>query len=417
MYIFLYNHHVKILLINKYHHLVGGAERYYFDLASLLTKKGHEVAFFSMEHQKNRGSSWNKYFVSNIYFKDINIKKGINIFSRMLYSREARQKISLLLDVFRPDIVHIHNIYYHISPSILFELKKRNIPVVYTVHDYHLLTPNVTFFHNGSLCHISLKNKLYKSVFHKCVQNSHLASLATSICLYIHDALRVYQNNVDIFISPSRFMKKQLAEITYNADKIVYLPNFIETTSDTGFSELNASYVLFMGDGSDKKGLAVVIEAAKRLPFVRFRVAGRETSEQAYRKTGLKNIKFLGFLSKRKLAEVVSESAFIIVPSLWYENQPYSILESFAHAKPVIASNIGGIPELVKNGKNGFLFEPGNVDACVDRIKLLWRNQALIQKLGKAAKKLAKERFSPESHYKELMKTYRKAQRLHALRF
>lgn len=409
---------MKILLINKYHHVVGGAERYYFDLYTLLTRKGHDVAFFSMNHPDNLPTPWSKYFVSNINFTDIDIRTGMKIFFRMMYSREARQKISELLDIFTPDVAHIHNIYYHLSPSILMELKKRNIPVVYTIHDYHLLTPNVTFFHDGALCDISLKNNLYRAPFHACVQRSRAVSLATSLCLFVHDRLNVYKTSVDYFISPSLFLKRLLSDHGYNKKNIIHLPNFIDMSADSmGTSQPDGKYVLFVGDGSVKKGLPIVINVAKLLPWVTFNIAGRGTDTPRYRNVdgphGLKNVVFLGFLSKKDLQKTTSRSAFVVVPSIWYENQPYSILESFALAKPVVASNIGGIPELVKNGKNGILFEPGNAAACAAAINSLWKNPGRIKKMGHYAQWYAQQKFNPDRHYKNLIEIYKKAQHMH----
>lgn len=414
---------MKILLIHKYHHMVGGAERYYFDLYTLLTRKGHDVAFFSMNHADNLPSTWSNFFVSNINFKDIDIKdidirKGVKIFFRMLYSHEARQKIAGLLDVFKPDIAHIHNIYYHISPSVLMELKKRNIPVVYTVHDYHLVTPNVTFFHDNALCTISLKNSLFTSIFHKCVQDSRLASLATSLCLSIHDAFGAYKNTVDFFISPSFFMKNILINNGYSSKKIVHLPNFITSINNTAqIKQAQGKYVLYIGDTSRKKGLHILLDAAKRLPFIPFYIVGGKTEELKHEKKSvpkpLSNITFLGHIPHDKIKSIIIDSVFTVVPSLWYENQPYTILEAFSLGKPVVASNIGGIPEIVLDGKNGILFEPGNIDALTQTIERLWKNPKKVKTMSTIASRYAREHFNPDHHYKKLLNIYKNAIQLH----
>lgn len=407
---------MKILLLNKYHYIVGGTERYYFDLEKLLVKHGHTVAFFSMQHPKNEPTVWEQHFVSNILYKNIGFVKGLIIFFRMLYSTEAKQKISSLLDVFKPDVAHVHNIYHHISPSILFELKKRNIPVIYTLHDYHLLTPSIVFFHNGKICNLSQQDNILRLLFHKCVQDSFFATLATSLCLKIHTAFGMYTNNVDFFISPSAFMKQKHIDNGFNREKIIRLQNYVACRSLTSSQTKTGTYVLFMGDSLRNKGLSTVLQVAKHLPSVNFRVIVRKHdtwTQKTQKYLFPKNIRAVEFLSKLKLRILIRKSAFVLVPSLWYENQPYTILESFAMGKPVVASNIGGIPELVKHNETGLLFEPGDISGCVTAIRTLWTNPKLTETLGRNAQRFVLQNFNPEIHYTRLMKIYKKTIRLH----
>src|SRR3989344_3962614 len=177
---------MKILQINKFFYVRGGTSRYFFEVSSLLKSHGHEIAFFSMLDKHNFKSNWSKYFVSNISFDKIKFYQYPQIILRTLYSIEARKKITLLLDNFKPDIAHIHSIYHQISPSILLELKKRNIPIVQTLHDYHLISPNHTLFHNGRICEITKKRNYWKAIFHRCVKQSYSASFLESVEQYLH---------------------------------------------------------------------------------------------------------------------------------------------------------------------------------------------------------------------------------------
>lgn len=403
---------MKVLQINKYHHIVGGAERYYLELSGLLKKKGLEVAHFSMHHPKNEKSRWKKYFVSNVSLKGVNLKNEWKILGRVVYSFEAKNKISKLLDVFKPDIVHIHGIYYHISPSILPEIKKRKIPVVYTVHDYHLLTPNITFFHDGAICEITKKKKFYKAIFHKCVKNSYFASFLATVALSAHRTFNIYKRNVDYFIAPSLFMKKKLVEYGFDSKQILHLPNFVKGPRNKKRSK--EDYVLYFGKISEQKGLSFLIELARKLPNISFKVAGGGSEESFFKKKAksykLKNVSFLGFLPSRKLQKVISESKFTIVPSLWYENQPYSVLESFVLAKPVVASRIGGIPEIVEDGKSGLLFKTGNLEEGIKKVSSLWANPKLAKKMGIYAQQKVEKDFGPDKHYNKLLKIYKKAE-------
>lgn len=176
---------------------------------------------------------------------------------------------------------------------------------------------------------------------------------------------------------------------------------------------MKGDYVLFFGNISEQKGLSLFIELARKLPNINFKIAGEGSDESFFKNKvklyKLKNVSFLGFLSSKKLQKVISESRFTVVPSLWYENQPYSVLESFALAKPVVASKIGGIPEIVEDDKDGILFKPGNLEECVEKVSSLWANPKLVKKMGIYAQQKAEKDFSPDEHCNKLLKIYKKA--------
>jgi glycosyltransferase involved in cell wall biosynthesis len=403
---------MRILQIHKHHHFLGGAEKYYLDLSNLLDKNGHKVANFSMKSTNNIASPWEKFFVKNISFQDIKPVDVPRIFARMLFSVEAKNKLGNLLDEFKADIAHIHNIYYHISPSILHELKKRKIPVVYSVHDYHLLTPNITFFHKGKICEITTNRNYYKAIFHKCVADSFFASVPSSLSLTLHDIFGIYRKNVDIFIAPSKFMKKKLTENGFNSGKISHLPYFVDS-KDYKAKDSTRSYVLYLGRLYEHKGVQTLIETAHNLPNIKFKIAGDGPQEQKLKNLvnskGLLNIDFLGRVEKERLKRIISEAAFCITPSLWYENMPYSILESLSAGKPVIASKIGGIPEIVKDKQNGLLFKPGNSEELAEKIIRLWKETHLVETMGRNAIETIQKNYNPEDHYKKLLALYKMA--------
>lgn len=395
--------------------MVGGAERYYFGISTLLRKKGHKVAHFAMEDKKNRPSLWSKYFVSHISLDKFFLNNSARVFRRMLFSLEAKEKIGRLLDDFEPDIVHVHNIYAHISPSILPAIKKRNIPIVYTVHDYHLIHPNVVMFHNGGICEITKGRKFLKTILHKCIDNSYIFTVAPAVIWQIHNILNIYDNNVNVFISPSGFLKRKLVENGYDSKKIIVLPNFVEPKPDS-FKTTNRKqkpFVLYFGRLSKHKGIMFVLEAARNLTNIEFKIAGGGKEKKQYiskaAQMKLKNVQFLGHVGTSGLNKLISNSLFCVIPSLWYENMPYSVMEAFALGKPVIASKIGGIPELVKDGKNGLLFEPGNVEDFNEKILTLWSNPERIKRMGEYARIYIEKNFNSDSHYKKLMKIYEKA--------
>lgn len=407
---------MKILLINNHFKIIGGTERYFFDLGTLLESRGHQVAYFSTLDKGNQKSKWSKYFVKKLDFNKKSFTNSIDKFPKIFYSFEARRKISLLLNDFKPDIVHLHNIYYYISPSILGEIKKRKIPIVQTVHDYQLISPSIIMFHNDQICEIAKKTNFYKAIFHKCVKGSYIATFMSVIVLYFQNLDRFYEKGINIFITPSLFLKQKLIEYGLDKNKIVHQNNFVNIPRPIVQKKLNEKYVLFFGRICEAKGVFLLLKAIKRLPDIKFKIAGNFESEkikililQKVESSNIKNVEFLGFSSGKTLTKLIKESSFTVVPSLWFENQPYSILESYTFGKTVIASNLGALPEIVRDGKEGLLFKAGDSKDLATKISYLWRNPKLAKTLGVKGLRNIQKKFNSDLHYKNLMKIYNKA--------
>ncbi len=208
---------MKILQINNILYSFGGAEKYLFRLSHLLKSKGHRVAYFSIDYPQNINTKWKKYFPKYIDYEHIGLKNIHKILQGTIYSFEAKIKINKLLNDFQPDVVHLHSIYKYISPSILSEIKKRRIPIIQTVHDYHLLAPSRTLFHDGKICEVTKIYRYYNALLHKCIKKSYIASLISVLSFYIHSILGLYTKNVDYFITPSHFMENNyLSSIFYS---------------------------------------------------------------------------------------------------------------------------------------------------------------------------------------------------------
>lgn len=401
---------MKILQINKFFYIKGGSSRYFFEVSKLLKSHGNEVAFFSMHDPQNQKTEWSKYFVSKISFEKVDVRRLPGILARMFYSFEARRNISRLLDEFKPDIAHLHSIYHHISPSIILELKKRNIPIVQTLHDYHLISPSHTLFHSGRICEITKKTSFWKAIFHKCVKNSYPASFLEVFEQYLHHLMGIYTNNVDLFIAPSRFMADKVIEYGIRKEKIEILHNFCDYNKFKPYYK-NGEYILYFGRLSPEKGLDFLIDVMANLPKIQLKIVGSGLIEnklrQMVKKKEMRNIFFLGHKTGEELRELIYKSRFEVLPSLSYDIFPTSIMESFASVKPVIASKIGGIPELVKDGFNGILFTPLNKDECIRKILLLWNNLSLVKKMGLNGRLLIEDSLGPQNHYDRLIKIYR----------
>lgn len=402
---------MHILQINKFYHIVGGVERYFLELSSLLEKKGHQVAYFSMDHPRNLKTKWSKYFVSNASFDQPAFGKGIKLFLRMLYFREARQKLARLLDEFRPDIAHIHQIYHQISPSVIWELKKRKIPIVHTVGDFHLISPHHNnLFHRDHLCEVSKSHKYYRAVTHRCIKDSYIASLAEAMEQYFHYYLKIYINNIGLFISPSQFMTGKLIEYGLPKERIRTLPYFTNH-HPLQISKKLGDYVLYFGRLSEEKGLKFLVDNVGKLPEIRLIIAGegplgsdlkRSVAVNKYKNIEIKDT----FISEIELKKLIKNCRFVVYPSESYEIFGISILEAYSYRKPVLASRIGALPEIIKDGETGILFEAGNSEEFCKKLKIMWIDPKLNRKMGNLGKEFVFNKYYPFNHYEKLIKIY-----------
>lgn len=408
---------MNILQVNKFYHIVGGVDRYFFSVSDLLEKKGHTIGHFSTKRKADKYSKWQKYFTDEYDFSSVSVKKAFKLFPRMIYSIDAKQKINKILNDHRWDIVHLHDIFHHLSPSILPEIKKRNIPIVQTIGDYHLISPNYNMFHKGKICEITRPNAFYKAVFHKCVKDSYIATFAEVIEKYIQYTLGWERDYIDYFIAPSKFMKNKLIEYGISSKKIIHLPYFVNC-KEKQINKEKGKYVLYFGRISPEKGLQNLIKVFLQLPKIPLKIVGVGNYEYEKKLRNLagtsKNIQFLGFRYGRQLKEIIGNCRFSILPSIWNEVFGLSILESFAAGKPVISANIGGIPEVIKDQYTGLLFESGNVKDLSSKVVYLWNNPDLILKMGENARKDAQKNFDKNEHYEKLMDIYKLAMKIHS---
>jgi glycosyltransferase involved in cell wall biosynthesis len=402
------------LLVNKFFYLKGGDAKVFFDTAALLKQNGHMPVFFSMQHPENFSSEFSPYFISNIDFGGANKIGQLKAFSRIIYSVEAKRKIKRLVEQERPDIAHLHNIYHQISPSILDVLDEHSIPSVMTLHDYKLTCPAYTLLSMGSVCEECRDGKYYKVAQHKCTKQSFLKSSLSAIEMYIHHYLLHVYNKVKVFISPSAFLKSKIWEMGFRGE-VVHLPNFIDSTRFTPAFNNDGRTFIYLGRLSVEKGLLTLLKAAGELKGrFNLKIIGdgplREDLVAYARDNKLSNVEFLGYLHADAIKKEVSKAVFTVVPSEWYENNPMSIIESFALGKPVIGARIGGIPELVKDQETGLTFEPGSCSDLADKISQLIQNQKLVFDMGQNARLHVEQRLNPQVHYQVLMEIYRRAQ-------
>lgn len=399
---------MKVLQVNKFFHVRGGSERYYFDLCDLLASRGHTVSHFSMRDQRNRHSADEAYFVSGI---DLNSCEGLTskarAAARILYSREAKSKIGQLMDARRPDVVHLHNISRQLSPSVIDAAHARSIPTIQTVHDFFLVCPAHTFFVNGSPCEDCGQGSFWHAAEKRCIDGTAVSSLLGAFEAYLHGWLGLYKK-VRRFIAPSLFMKSKVASLGWAADRVTHLPYFIPLGPD--WSERSEGYVLFAGRMTSEKGVGTLIEAASICKAAEFVLAGEGSGLEQFRRharrLGLTNIRFTGYLEGDALERLLAGASCVVVPSLSYENLPLAILEAFSRGKPAVVADSGGNRELVKDGLTGYVFERGVAASLADGIERLCSDHASRVKMGKNAREVVATGYSPAGHYTRLVAIY-----------
>ena len=400
----------RLLSMNNYFYLKGGAEKVFFDHNSLMEKSGWDVAPFAMHSSKNEASEWDAYFVDEIEFGGHQsfFQKVIDA-GKIIHSLEARSKIGRLVDAFRPDIAHGHNIYHHISTSILYELRRREIPVVLTLHDLKIACPAYTMLSNGSVCE-RCKGGKYHVVTNRCMKGSFLLSgliFAESIFTKLFG---VYENNVAQYVVPSQFYIDKFVEWGFPREQFVHIPNFVDIEESVRPVGAHGNYYVYAGRLSREKGLITLIDAFSRVSE-KLVVAGTGPEELKLKKmaenAGANNIVFTGYLAKEALASLVAGSRAVIVPSEWYENCPMSVIEAFAQGKPVVVADIGGLSEMITDGVDGFKFEAGAVDGLIAAVeKVMALNEAALGEMGHNAMVKAKTTYSREQYLEKTLKVY-----------
>jgi glycosyltransferase involved in cell wall biosynthesis len=401
---------VKILFLNNFNYLRGGSEKVFFDEMTLLKEAGHQVAVYAREHEKNEPTEFDRFFPPPLDTERLGLSlESVRCVKELVYSRAARRGLKELLNEFRPDVAHAHNIYGRLSLSVLDELKEAGIPVVMTLHDLKLVCPSYLMLNGGAVCERCRGKHFHHAVLTRCHKGSYPASAVYALESWINHRFGKYAS-VRHFVAPSRFLRDNCVTYGWDAGKIVHIPNFIDLS---GVPEPAGPgrYLLFLGRLSKEKGVKTLIEAYGLVRTeVPLRIAGdgpeREALARQAREAGL-GVEFVGYLSGERLRETLAGARGVVMPSEWYENAPLSLLEAFAAGKPVIGARIGGIPEMIEDGVNGFLFEPGNVAALAE---VLRRFMALSDKdvaaLGRAARAKVEREYTAERHGAMLLDLY-----------
>jgi glycosyltransferase involved in cell wall biosynthesis len=391
--------------------------------AELLGMHGHEALFFSVNHPETLPCDTDNFLPYLDFNSDRSMTLNLKIAGRILYSVDARRRLSHTLAGQHVDIAHLHNIYHHISPSILDELKVRGIPSVMILHDYKMVCPSHALLHKGRICEDCSGGKYYNAIKNRCVKDSLMKSLLAFCEMFLHQRILDIYDKVDIFVSPSIFLMNKLKEMGFKKD-ILLLRNFIDVGAVSAKKRMGTkrekkkSEFIYFGRLSGEKGLWTLLEASKLLikkgygGSIKIKIVGTGSVENVLRGKAhddkIDIVEFHGYLSGETLFHEVSRSIASILPSECYENNPVSVLESFSLGVPVIGSKLGGIPELVKHNETGLTFTAGKAEELADRIVYMFENQDIAGNMGRTAKEMVEREMNSEVYYKNLMKIYGK---------
>lgn len=403
---------MKILLVNKYFNMHGGSETYFFGLAELLQKAGHEVIFFSMRDEKNFSCAQSDYFVSNVEFNgNLTALQKAKVALHMVYSFEAKRKISALIEKEKPDIVHINLFHRVLTASIVDAAKKYNIPVVFTMHDLNCICPNHVMLDHGEICEDCLHGNYWNCIKRVCFKESRAKCVMAALESEFNKKSGLY-NKIDLFITPSEFYKKKLQESGLTKSPIVHMKNFLPVQTVYSIQGTRGEYILYYGRLSREKGILTLVRTMKKIQGVPLVIIGtgpeEETIRQEVHRLGMEDrVTLAGFKSGEALWRYIRECACVVVPSEWYEASGYTACEAQSLGKPVIVTDAGGLPENIIDGETGFVCEMKNEAALAKAIeKVIGLSEKAYYEMAQKAAGNAKRLFSADLYLTRLTQLY-----------
>lgn len=392
---------MRILVVNKFYYNRGGDCVATMALEKVLKEHGHDVAIYSMSYPQNINNEWSGYFAPEVSFSS-SLSGKLKALNRIFKSKEIKTGFSRLLDDFKPDIVHLNNIHSYLSPYVAEIAHKRGVKVVWTLHDYKLICPSYLCLRHGQVCTDCIKSPL-SVLKNKCMKDSFVQSFVGYI-EYIYWNRSVLEKNVDIFITPSNFMRNLMSSAGFNINRIYTLPHYMSRE----ISRQNVKkedYYCFVGRFSEEKGVRLLINVAKSLPYKLILIGdGPLRKDLEYMVDNAENIEFKGFMQWEDLSAVLSKARFLVTPSLCYEVFGLVNIEAQLLGTPVLGANIGGIPETVADGKTGMLFESGNESDLKTKIKKMFETDFDYNEI----RIISEKQYSSETYYSKLISIYGK---------
>ena len=395
--------------VTSYYYRRGGAEAVMLDQNDLLEAEGWRIVPFAMEYEKNFDTEYDDYFVEEIDFaSDYAPVEKVRKAIKSVYSLEARAAIGKLIDDVRPDIVHAHNVYHHLTPSIFGAVQKKGVPMVMTVHDLKIGCPSKLMLAPDGVCERCKGGKTWNAVQQRCQKDSLALSAVVALETTLHRALGSYNKNVDLFILPSHFHRNKLVEWGLPEEKTRYLPNAVDVTEMVADFTPGERFV-FVGRLSEEKGLLTFVQAVADAG-VAATIVGTGPQEDELRalveRTGA-DVEFAGYQTGDALFDIVRSAKALVLPSECYENAPVVLLEAYGVGTPVLGSDLGGIPELIREGETGLLATAGDAASFATQLSAM---QAMsndeLETMARAGRAFVETRFTRERYLEDLLGIY-----------
>jgi glycosyltransferase involved in cell wall biosynthesis len=398
-----------LLSVNNYYYYRGGAETVFLEHNRMFEERGWRVVPFAMQHPKNRATPWSKHFIEEIEFGEhYSLGQRLMRVPKVIYSVEARRKLAGLLDEVRPDVCHAHNIYHHLSPSILSLLRDRGVPTVMTLHDLKIACPAYNMLAPDGICERCRGGKLHNVLLNRCIKGSAALSAVIMLEAVLHRFLGTYRNCVDRFVVPSRFYIDKLVQWDMPRSMFRYVPNFVDVACYAPQYAPGVPF-LYFGRLSREKGVATLLRAAS-LARQKVCIVGTGPQADELQKLAAElgvDADFRGYLTGEALHAAIKQARAVVLPSQWYENAPMSILEAYALGKPVIGAAIGGIPELIQEGATGMSFASGDASALAQAMqKLAGMRAADVEQMGRAARAWVERDFTAAVYRERILEIY-----------
>jgi glycosyltransferase involved in cell wall biosynthesis len=410
---------MRILLINYRYFVSGGPERYMFNVTDALTARGHKVIPFSVRYTRNRPTPYSMYFVKplgsedEVFFREqrFTLPTLWRSISRLFYAVDVEKAVTHVAAEYQPQIAYVLHYLRKLSPSLLVGLKKAGLPIVVRLSDYAMLCPQAHCLRNGLPCELCVRGNLWPSIHYRCVQSSLAASVLNALATWYH-RFRHYFDLIDVFVTTNQFMYRMMVSAGFPERRLQCIPTFVDGETfrpNPGFAK--DDYLVYAGRLEAIKGIHILLDALALLRRTRpalslhVKVAGasderyRVLLKQSVQRVGLQDmVEFVGELSANELSSLLSKARLSVVPSLWYENLPNAILESYACGTPVLASNLGSLRECVEDGETGYLFQPGDEGSLAERLEYCLDHPGRLARMAQKARQVAEEVYSPQKH-------------------
>jgi glycosyltransferase involved in cell wall biosynthesis len=387
---------MKVLLIHNYLRPPSGENTVFEQEKALLESKGCEVVTYTRRNDEI--PRWS-------------MAKRLKLPLSLIWSHRSYGEIKRIVEEFRPDIAHFHNIFPLISPAAYYSCHRVGVPVVQTLHHFRLVCPGAFLFRDGKVCENCASLRFLPGILNGCYRNSRVQTAGLAFMIYVHHFMKTWQNQVDVYVVLSAFAMKKFQELRFPSTRFSIKPNFIGNTTRPSFQD--RGYGVFIGRLGEEKGLEGLLEALRDCPEIHLKILGdgprRQSILDKIKNYHLNNVQFVGLLSHEGCMDYLTNAQFLVFPSIWYEGMPMVVLEAMATGKPVIASRIGVLPEMVQDKVSGLLFEPGSVRDLVDKLKCVTRQPMEAREMGKRARRVFEARYTAAKNYEMLIGIYQSA--------